>query len=135
MQPWYYQGEPLVEAPDGYQGFVYRIHDRINEMYYVGKKNFRKVRKLKPLKGKTNKRHRQELSDWQEYYGSSTRLQEAVRLFGPDPFEREILVLCSNKNTMNYWEMKIQFELNVLTDPTYYNEYIGGRVNSRGLNI
>ena len=134
MKPWQYLGEDYHEAPEQYQGFVYRIHDRANDMFYIGKKNFWMTRKLKPLKGKTNRRHRREESDWQEYYGSNERLKEMVRAFGPDTFEREILILCANKNQMSYFEMKLQFEFDVLVNKQFYNEYIGGRVTARGLS-
>lgn len=133
MKHWRYRGEEFTETPDDYQGFVYRIEDLTNDRYYIGKKNFWAVRKLKPLKNKTNRRHRRESSDWREYYGSSQRLKQMVAMIGPEHFDREILVLCRNKNQMNYFEMKIQFELDVLRDPRSYNEYIGGRASPKGL--
>lgn len=133
MNDWQYLGQPYMEAPEQFQGFVYRIHDLMNDMYYIGKKNFWMTRKLQPLKGKTNRRHRRVESDWREYYGSNQRLNDMVAALGPDHFEREILILCTNKNQMNYFEMKLQFDYNVLQDARYYNEYIGGRVTGRGL--
>lgn len=130
---WYYQGTPLTLAPEEYQGFVYLITNLTNNRMYIGKKNFWMTQKLQPLKGKTRRRHRRKESDWQEYWGSSAALLKDIEQHGPDQFRREIIRLCSNKNQMSYWEMKTQFALNVLTDPNYYNEYIGGRVTGRGL--
>lgn len=130
---WYYRGTPLTAAPQDCQGFVYQITNTANGMKYIGKKNFWRILKRKPLKGKTNRRHSRVESDWQGYYGSNTALQSAVEVQGPDTMHREILHLCVNKNQMTYYEMQLQFERRVLFDPTYYNEYIGGRVTARGL--
>ena len=130
---WHYQNKPYTQAPEEYVGFVYEIHDLMNNRKYIGKKNFWKTVKLKPLKGKTNKRHRRLESDWQEYYGSSSSLQEMVATLGPDHFHREILYLCANKTQMSYWETRTQFDRDVLFDDTYYNEFISCRINSRGL--
>ena len=120
-------------APEGYQGFVYEIHDTKNNRLYIGKKNFWRTQKLKPLKGKTNRRHRRKESDWQSYYGSNENLKQQVEIFGPDHFHRKILVLCANKNQMSYFEMKKQFDYDVLLNDRYYNSYIGGRITARGL--
>ena len=117
MNNWEYQGKPFIDAPEEYQGFVYIIHDQINNMFYIGKKN---------------KRHSRIQSDWQLYYGSSERLSLMVKTLGEDNFTRTILHLCSNKTMMSYWETKTQFQLNVLTDPSYYNEFISCRINAKG---
>ena len=130
---WYYRGNPLEQAPDECQGFVYCITNTANGMQYIGKKNFWRTIKRKPLKGKTNRRHSRVESDWQGYYGSNKTLQQAVEELGPNTMHRTILHLCKNKNQMSYYEMYEQFARNVLTDPNYYNEYIGGRVTAKGL--
>jgi hypothetical protein len=130
---WYYNQQPFTTAPEEYQGFVYCITNTSTGMKYIGKKNLWSILKRQPLKGKSNKRHSRIQTDWQGYYGSSKRLQRDVETLGPHTMKREILVLCANRNQMSYFEMKIQFEHNVLFDPNYYNEYIGGRCTSRGL--
>lgn len=130
---WHYLDEPFTETPEEYAGFVYLISDLNNDMLYVGKKLFWTTTKLKPLKGKKNKRHRRAASDWQDYYGSSERLTEMVNAFGKEEFYREILHLCENKNTLSYLEAKEQFDRDVLLDDRYYNGIINCRVNSRGL--
>ena len=130
---WYYNQQPFTTAPEEYQGFVYLITNTANGKKYIGKKNLWGILKRKPLKGKSNRRHSRVETDWQGYYGSSKTLQRDVEKLGPHTMKREILVLCANKNQMNYFEMKLQFEHDVLFDPQYYNEYIGGRVGSRGL--
>ena len=133
LNNWRYQNQDFTVAPTEYQGFVYLIHDLNNNMMYIGKKNFWTTKKLPPLKGKKNKRHSRVESDWQDYYGSSERLNLMVNAFGKDSFSRTILHLCSNKTMMSYWETKTQFELNVLHDPMYYNEFISCRINAKGL--
>ena len=130
---WFYQGQALIEPPTGYQGFVYEIHDNTNNRLYIGKKNFWRTQKLKPLKGKTRRRHRRVETDWQCYYGSNKELQQRVDDLGPDHFHRTILELCANKTQMTYFEMKYQFERGVLFDDRYYNSYIGGRISAQGL--
>lgn len=130
---WTYLDKPYTLAQQQYQGFVYEIYDTINNRLYIGKKNFWRTQKLKPLKGKTRRRHKQVESDWQSYYGSNLELQQQVELHGAHCFQRKILVLCANKNQMTYFEMKLQFEYDVLFDDRYYNNYIGGRLTARGL--
>jgi hypothetical protein len=130
---WQYQGAIITIAPIEYQGFVYLIHDLNNNMFYIGKKNFWRTKKLPPLKGKKNKRHSRVESDWQDYYGSSERMNLMVNAFGKDSFSRTILHLCANKTMMSYWECKLQFQCDVLFNDEYYNEYIGCRINSNGL--
>ena len=130
---WYYKGQTFDTAPEQYQGFVYCITNTVNLKQYIGKKNFWRTLKRQPLKGKTNKRHSRVESDWQCYYGSNKELQLDVEKLGPDTMIREILYLCANKTQMTYFEMREQFARDVLIDPRYYNEYIGGRCTSRGL--
>lgn len=133
MDTWLYNNKPLTETPEAYQGFVYLIENLSNGRLYIGQKNFWRTVKLKPLKGKTNKRHRREQSDWQHYYGSSTALQADLDAVGPDHFRRSILYLCANKNQMNYFETKEQFDREVLFNDQYYNGIISCRISARGL--
>lgn len=133
MNNWKYAGKPYTQTPDEYQGFVYEITNLTNGKKYIGKKNFWRTLKRKPLKGKTNKRHSRQESDWQGYWGSNKELQLDVEKLGPDQFERKILVLCANKNQMSYFEMRFQIDYEVLFRDDYYNEYIGGRITSKGL--
>ena len=69
-------------------------------------------------------------SDWQNYWGSSTILTEDVLRQGEQNFRREIIRLCKTRGEVNYWEVKIMFEKDVLSaklpngDYKYYNENI-----------
>ena len=130
---WYYNNQLITTAPEEYQGFVYLIENLSNNRKYIGQKLFWRVKKLQPLKGKTNRRHRREATDWQDYFGSSTELCADVALLGPDHFQRRILYMCANKNQMNYWEAKEQFDRGVLLTDEYYNGIISCRISARGL--
>ena len=130
---WSYMGKPYTRAQEQYQGFVYEIVNTATGKKYIGKKNFWRTVKRKPLKGKTNRRHSRVETDWHRYYGSNKELQQDVETLGPDQFERKILVLCANKNQMSYFEMRFQIDYEVLFRDDYYNEYIGGRITSKGL--
>lgn len=130
---WQYQGNPFTNAPEEYQGFVYCITNTSNGRKYIGKKNLWSILKRKPLKGKSNRRHSRIETDWQGYYGSSKTLTQDIEKLEPHTITREILRLCANKTEMAYWETKLQFDLNVLMDSQYYNEFISCRINSTGL--
>ena len=130
---WIYKGTTLDKAPEEYQGFVYCITNRATGKKYIAKKNFWTVKKLPPLKGKTNKRHRKTETDWQAYYGSNEHLKADVQVLGEQYFQREIVKMCVNKTTMAYHETKLQFDYEVLMRDDYYNEFIGCRITARGL--
>ena len=65
-----------------------------------------------------------------ENWGSSTILQEDIIKKGESNFERKILRLCKTRGEVNYWEVKVMFEKDVLSaklpngDYKYYNENI-----------
>lgn len=130
---WYFGDKEFLEPDLNMVGFVYEIEDLHNHRKYIGKKLFWTTQKLPPLKGKTRRRHRRTQSAWRDYYGSNRALQEQLALLGPTQFKRNILVLCYSKTDMSYWETRIQFDRNVLSDPQYYNEIIACKITSRGL--
>lgn len=128
---WYYQGiEFTSDMIQDYVGFVYCITDLENGKKYIGKKTLISKRKLPPLKGKSRKRTKIFESDWQDYFGSNEEVKQLVENFGHNRFKREILRLCKSKGELNYWEAKIQFDLDVLLKPDiYYNGIIQCRIN------
>jgi hypothetical protein len=131
---WQYKGLEFTETPDEYQGFVYEIENIATGKLYIGKKNFWRVDKLPPLKGKTRRRHRRTQTDWRDYYGSNRVLQEDIEIYGPESVNRTILILCANRTQMSYFETKTQFDRNVLLDSRYYNDFIGCKITGRGLS-
>lgn len=132
---WIYNNSTLEQAPQDSQGFVYCITNLAYNRRYIGKKNFWKTRSLKPLKGRVRKRRVTSESDWQSYWGSNSQLVKDVHSLGVDAFRREILYLCRTKSDMSYIETRTQFQLAVLHSDEYYNEFIGCRINAKGLTV
>ena len=127
---WYYKDEIFTEEMIGdYVGFVYMITDLDNGMKYIGKKLFRTIQKLKPLKGKKRRRTVVKQSDWQEYFSSSDTIKALVEERGADTFHREILHLCRSKGELSYMEAKLQFDNDVLLRSDFYNGIIQCRIN------
>jgi hypothetical protein len=125
---WMYQGKPVEEISDEYEGFVYLITNLKTNQKYVGKKLARFKTTKPPLKGKKNKRRGYKESDWREYWGSSDRLNEDVKNLGKENFTREILYFCKSRAEMSYIEAREQFDRRVLETDEYYNGIINVRV-------
>lgn len=125
--PWIYYGTILEsETTEDYIGFVYMITNLTTQRMYIGKKLF-KFSRSKKIKGK--KKRVKVDSDWKEYYGSNSELQEDVKTLGEHNFKRMILRLCKTKGECNYWEAKYQFEHRVLESDEYYNSWISVKVH------
>ena len=123
-----YQGKPVEEISEEYEGFVYLITNLTDNRKYVGKKLARFKITKPPLKGKKNKRRGYKESDWRDYWGSSDRLNEDVKKLGEDKFSREILYFCKSRAEMSYMEAREQFDRRVLESDEYYNGIINVRV-------
>ena len=130
---WLYEGKEVHELPVGCEAFVYLITNNTNAMKYVGKKLAKFKITKPPLKGKKNKRRSTKESDWQEYWGSSDRLNADVELLGAENFTREILHFCPSRGIASYLEAREQFERRVLETDNYYNGIINVRIG--GSNI
>jgi len=111
-----------------YQGFVYKIINKLNGKYYIGKKFFWSKKTLKPLKGKKRKRRFIVESDWKTYWGSSKKLLEDIDTYGEESFTKEILLLCKTKFECSYYELKYQMDNEVLFDTNSYNGIINVRL-------
>jgi hypothetical protein len=130
---WTYQGQEFTEVPEGIVGFVYIIENNTTGKRYIGKKLFT-MAKTKQVKGK-RKRFRAP-SNWKEYYGSSTELQDDVILFGAEHFTRTILHLCTTKGWCSYLEAKEQMLYEVLEHPDhFYNQQVRCRVHRSHLKL
>jgi hypothetical protein len=123
-----YQGKPVKEISDEYEGFVYLITNLKTNQKYVGKKLAKFKTTKPPLKGKKNKRRGYKESDWRDYWGSSDRLNEDVKNLGEENFTREILYFCRSRAEMSYIEAREQFDRRVLETDEYYNGIINVRV-------
>ena len=109
-------------------GFIYIITNTVIGKRYIGKKQMKSVKKLKPLKGRKNKRHFDIETDWKTYTSSSNELNADIQSFGKDKFTFEIVKLCESKFELAYFEAKLQFEHDVLLREGYYNGIINCRI-------
>jgi hypothetical protein len=109
-------------------GFIYRITNQTNGKIYFGKKQIKRVKKLKPLKGRKNKRHFDIESDWKTYTSSCNDLNEDIIKLGKDKFKFEIIKFCDSKFELAYFETKIQFNNDVLLKEGFYNGIINCRI-------
>ena len=109
-------------------GFIYRITNAVSGKIYFGKKQIKSVKKLKPLKGRKNKRHFDIETDWKTYTSSSNDVNEDIIFLGKDKFKFEILKFCGSKFELAYYEAKIQFDHDVLLKEGYYNGIINCRI-------
>lgn len=119
----------LTEIPEDAYGFIYVITNKINNKKYIGKKQILSKRKLKPLKGKINKRSKIVETDWKSYTSSSFDVQNDIKSHGKDNFSFEIIKFCYSKSEMAYYEAKEQFDKDALISEDYYNGIINLRIS------
>lgn len=120
---------PITFNPNDYEGFIYCITNKLTGRRYIGRKTFHFNIKLKPLKGRKNKRHRKKPSDWPTYTSSSVELNSDILRSGKENFEFVIIHLCENKSQLAYYEPYYMYKYEVLTAGTdgkrqYYNKVI-----------
>lgn len=94
-------------------GFVYRITNKTNGKFYIGKKLFWRSR------AKKGNRKTFEESDWRRYYGSCKELVDDVRALGKENFRREILSVHKMKSEMAAIELLHQLHECFKGVPTY----------------
>jgi len=111
-----------------YIGYTYIITNIPERKFYIGKKLFFSIRKLKPLKGKKNKRLVRKETDWRDYYGSCNELNADIERLGKDNFEREILSCYKTRWEWSYAELKEQVDRDVLRRKDFYNGIIRVRL-------
>lgn len=130
--PWMYNGKPLeIEDTEGFTGMVYLIENIVDNKFYVGKKFFWFAKHR--LVNKKKKRVKAE-SDWKTYYGSSRKLLEDVERLGIDKFKRSVLHLCKTKTQCSFYELEEQITRDALLSESYYNEFIGCKINGKFLD-
>jgi hypothetical protein len=134
------QMESLEDFPEGAFGFVYKITNKIDGRFYIGRKNLRSelniklgkkelavLSELKKPGKKPSKKKVIKESDWKTYYGSEPELKKDVKELGSDIFFREIIHIAMSKKELTYSEIKYQFKLEVLENKNTYNSNIEGR--------
>jgi hypothetical protein len=107
-----------------YFGFVYKIENLTNGMFYFGKKQFQFKRKIK-LKSRKNKLTKTKNSGWEDYWGSSKELLQDIENLGKSNFKKTILILCKTKSEQTYYENYYIYENHNLLNPLCYNKHIG----------
>jgi len=116
---------------EGFAGFVYCVTELDTGMKYIGIKRLWKTLKLKPLKGKKNKRHKRVESDWRTYNTSNKELQ--VKLANnPLNYEKKVLTCCLTVTDLKAMEayMQLQYYFDGYWD-SLYNEMIHLRIRIR----
>lgn len=131
---WHLEDSLFTEEHVGsFVGMVYLITEIDTGKKYIGQKVFWNKVAKKPLKGKVNRRISKKMSDWENYFGSSDTLKEAVSLRGAAFYHRQILRLCTTKSELNYYEAKTIFEHDALIRDDYWNSWISTRINKNQL--
>ena len=125
---WYFHNTPseFTEADIGDNfGFVYLITHNQTGRKYIGKKFFTKAA-TRQVKGKRKKIRKS--SDWENYWGSNKKLQEEVKLNGPEQYTREIMHLCKTRSECSYYETFEIFSRHALLHEHYYNEWVSCKI-------
>lgn len=124
----HWQTQLLLEEDKLPYGFIYIITNIVSGKKYIGKKQMKSVKKMAPLKGKKNKRHKEVETDWKEYTSSSNDVNIDIQQLGKDKFKFEIIRLCDSKFELAYYEAKLQFDNDVLLKDGFYNGIINCRI-------
>lgn len=126
---WFYKEKEVIELPEGFEGFVYIITNKVSGRKYIGRKVFYNINR-KLLKGKTRKTKIKTESDWRDYYGSSPEIKKDIELLGKESFHREILHLCKTRGENNYLETKEIIMRDAILDENYYNGWVQCKITS-----
>lgn len=121
----------IEDRKEEHLGFTYIIIHKETKKYYIGKKQFYKAIRRKPLKGQKRIRKDRIESDWETYWGSSNKFNEYVKQEGTDKFERKIIGLYTCKYDLALSELKSQMFFDVLNDKNSFNEIINVRLRKR----
>ena len=94
-----------------YIHYVYKITNKINEMFYYGIHSTLKSLKKEPIND--------------GYWGSGTGIREAIKKEGIENFTKEIVVILNTRQEIRKKEAEI-VTINLVKDPKCYNRVIGG---------
>jgi predicted SPOUT superfamily RNA methylase MTH1 len=125
----------IEDFPKETFGFIYKITNNETGKFYIGKKQLMSKTNVKlgkkekaalpTQRGRTpSKKLVVKEADWQNYWGSNKPLLEELKS-GKDKFTREILMVCSSKKMLTYWEAAFQIKLDVLLIDSYNETILG----------
>jgi hypothetical protein len=135
---WLYENKvinKIEDFPKETFGFIYKITNNETGKFYIGKKQLMSKTNVKlgkkekaalpTQRGRTpSKKLIVKEADWQNYWGSNKPLLEELKL-GKNKFTREILMVCSSKKMLTYWEAAYQIKEDVLLRDTYNETILG----------
>lgn len=136
--------EDLINDPNfdinEYYGYVYMTCHFKTGRSYIGKKAFqhtttkklgkKELAEIPVGRGKRpSKKSVTKESDWKTYYGSNTEVKSLPK----DELKRYVIRLCKTKKELTYWETKMLFQYDVLTDTRYMNDNILGKFYRKDL--
>lgn len=136
---WLYENkviEKIEDFPENTFGFIYKITNKKTGKFYIGKKQLlsktnvklsKKEKAALPVqKGRTpSKKLVIKESNWISYWGSCKPLLDDVKTLGEDKFIKEILVICSTKKQLTYFEAAYQIKEDVLMKDSYNDTILG----------
>ena len=125
----------IEDFPKETFGFIYKITNNETGKFYIGKKQLMSKTNVKlgkkekaalpTQRGRTpSKKLVVKEADWQNYWGSNKPLLEELKSH-KDKFTREILMVCSSKKMLTYWEAAYQIKLDVLLIDSYNETVLG----------
>lgn len=126
----------IEDFPENTFGFVYRITNLTNGKCYIGKKQLlskvnkklgkKEIAALPSKRGRTpSKKLVISESNWKSYWGSCKPLLEDLKKLGEDKFSREILMICSSKKLLTYYEAAFQIKEDILLIESYNDTILG----------
>ena len=135
---WLYENKvinKIEDFPENTFGFISKITNKETGKFYIGKKQLmsktnvklgkKEIAALPTQRGRTpSKKLVVKEADWQNYWGSNKPLLEELKSH-KDKFTREILMVCSSKKLLTYWEAAFQIKLDVLLIDGYNDTVLG----------
>jgi hypothetical protein len=136
---WLYKNKvinKLENLPENTFGFIYKITNKTTGKFYIGKKQIMSQtnvklgkKELEALPTQRGKKPSKKLvikeSNWVEYMGSNKFLLEDIKTLGEKTFLKEILIICSDKKLLTYWELATQCKYDVLQVNSYNDNLLG----------
>lgn len=136
---WLYENkviEKIEDLPENTFGFIYKITNLKTDKFYIGKKQIMSKNNVKlgkkelaalPIQRgkKPSKKLVIKESNWVNYWGSNKFLLEDIKNLGQHNFKKEIIIICSSKKVLTYWELSMQCKYDVLTSNSYNDNLLG----------